>query len=54
MKVDLSEDEVKAIIDILKYSMDSCPIESVSDRVSITADQLQEIVAKLEKPAKVV
>jgi len=49
MILDLSDEEVKTIIDILKYSQDYCPIESVSDRVDITIDRVQELIVKLEQ-----
>lgn len=49
MKVELSEDEVKIITEILKFSLGSCPVESISDRVQISTDRVEDLAAKLQK-----
>jgi Mn-dependent DtxR family transcriptional regulator len=49
MNINLSEEELKTIVEILTYSLGSCPVESISDKVNISADSVQELVAKLEK-----
>ncbi len=51
MQIDLDEREVKTIVEILKFSLGSCPIESISDQVAISADAVQELIAKIEKAA---
>ena len=52
MKVELTEDEVKTISDILKYSLGSCPVESIGDRVQISTDKVEDLAAKLEQALK--
>lgn len=47
-----SEEEVKALIEILKYSLDYCPIEGISYGVSITRDKIQDLIVKLENALK--
>ena len=49
MKIDLTEEEIKVITEILKYSLVGCSVEGISDQINITADGVQELVAKLEK-----
>ncbi len=51
MKVDLSEEEIKLIADILKYSVGNCPVESISDRVNVSEDKIEELAARLDKVA---
>jgi hypothetical protein len=48
MKLELSSEEVKTIVEILKYSIDSCPVESISDKVDISIAKLQDLILKLE------
>ena len=48
-KVELSDEEVKMFIELLKYSLDYCPIEGVSYEVNITRDKVQDLIVKLEK-----
>ena len=49
MKIELTEEEVKIITEILKFSLGSCPVEGISDQVNISAEGVQELVTKLEK-----
>ncbi len=48
MNIELSEEEIKIISEILQYSLGSCPVESISDKVNISADKVQELIDKLE------
>lgn len=48
MKLELDDLDVKTIIEVLKYSLESCPIESISDQVSISSDGIEELIEKLE------
>ncbi len=48
MNVELSEDEIKMITDLLRYSVGSCPVESVSERVNISPDKIEDLAARLE------
>ena len=45
--VELSDDEIKKIIAILRFSKDSCPIESLPE--NIDSDEVESLVSKLEK-----
>ena len=47
MKLDLKTDEVKTIIEILRYSVDNCPVESITKEVEISVDGVEDLVQKL-------
>jgi RIO-like serine/threonine protein kinase len=47
--IELTDEEVKILRAILKYSLDYCPIESLSHELSITNDDVQDLIIKLEK-----
>ena len=49
MKLELETDEVKTIIEILKYSVDSCSIESITNEVNITVNGVEDLIQKLQK-----
>jgi len=51
-QVGLDDEEMKTLIEILKYSRDNCPIESISQELDITGDKVEDLVAKLEKALK--
>ncbi len=48
-KLELTDDEVNALLEILKYSLMMCPVESISQTTSITSDKVQDLIDKLEK-----
>ena len=48
-QLELSDQEVKVLLAILKYSLDYCPIESVSNELNVTSDEVQNLITKLEK-----
>ncbi len=43
-----NEDEIKVLIDILRFTEDSCPIDAISDQAEITADKIDGLISKLE------
>jgi hypothetical protein len=47
MKLELGTDEVKTIIEILRYSVDNCPVESITNEVEISVDGVEDLVQKL-------
>jgi hypothetical protein len=49
MQLELGTDEVKTIIEILRYSLDNCPIESISKELNITNDKVEDLIAELGK-----
>lgn len=52
-QVEFSYEEVKILIEILRFSLDNCPVESITNEVDITGDKVQDLIAKLEKALKV-
>ncbi len=48
-QVQLLSEEIRMLIEILKYALDYCPIEGVSYEITMTKDEVQNLVAKLEK-----
>ena len=46
-QVELSDEEIKIIITILRFSKDSCPIESLPE--NIDNDAVESLVSKFEK-----
>ena len=48
MKLELGTDEIKTIIEILRYSVDNCPVESITNEVEISVDGVEDLVQKLE------
>jgi hypothetical protein len=46
-QVELSDEEIKKIIAILRFSKDACPIESLPE--NIDSDVVESLVSKLEK-----
>jgi len=47
MKLELGTDEVKTIIEILRYSVNNCPVESITNEVEISVDGVEDLVQKL-------
>ena len=47
MKLELGTDEVKTIIEILRYSVANCPVESITNEVEISVDGVEDLVQKL-------
>ncbi len=46
-QVELSDEEIKKIITILRFSKDACPIESLPE--SIDDDEVERLATKFEK-----
>jgi hypothetical protein len=46
-QVELSDEEIKKIIAILRFSKDACPIESLPE--NIDEDEVERLVSKFEK-----
>lgn len=47
-QIELSDEEVKTVVEILKYSVDYCPFDSISDKVDISITKVQALILKLE------
>jgi hypothetical protein len=51
-KVEFGDEELRTLIGVLKYAVDYCPLESISEELNITGDKVQDLIAKLEKALK--
>ena len=47
--MDLTEEEIKIISAILKFSISACPTDSISQDVEIDAEKLDKIAEKMDK-----
>lgn len=47
--IDLTEEEIKIISAILKFSIAACPTDSISQDVEIDADKLDKLAQKMDK-----
>ena len=51
--VDLNEQEIKMLIDILRFSIAACPLDSISSQeVEIDADMIDKLISKMENALK--
>lgn len=48
-RFELGDEEVKTLIEILKYSLDYCPLESISEELNINGEKVEDLIARLEK-----
>ncbi len=47
-QVTLNEKEIKTLIAIMKFSIDACPLASVSNDFEIDSEQLEALISKLD------
>ena len=47
--IDLTEEEIKIISAILKFSITACPTDNISQDVEIDADKLDKLAQKMDK-----
>jgi hypothetical protein len=47
--LELEDNEIKSLIDILGFSLEVCPIESVGQEIKITRELVANLIIKLEK-----
>lgn len=47
--VDLTEEEIKIISAVLKFSIVACPTDNISPDVEIDADKLDRLAQKMDK-----
>jgi hypothetical protein len=50
-QIELSDDEIKTIIALLRFSIDACPIESLPEH-KIEIDTVNNLVSKFEQTLK--
>ncbi len=46
--IELSDEEIQAVVEILRYAQDYCPLESISDEVKLDNDTVEDLIDKLE------
>lgn len=51
-QVELSEEEIKILVEILRYALDYCPVESISHEFDITNAKVEDLIAKMEEALK--
>jgi hypothetical protein len=49
VQIDLSEDDLKTITAVLKFSISACPLGGISQDIEINEEKLEKIISKLEK-----
>jgi hypothetical protein len=47
--MEFSDEEIKSLIGVLKYALDYCPLEGISEEVNVTRDKVEDLTLKLEK-----
>ena len=47
--VDLTEEEIKIISAVIKFSIVACPTDNISQDVEIDADKLDRLAQKMDK-----
>ena len=50
-QIELSDDEIKTIIALLRFSIDACPIENLPEH-KIEVDTVNSLVSKFEQTLK--
>ena len=50
-QIELSDDEIKTIIALLRFSIDACPIENLPEH-KIEIDTVNNLILKFEQTAK--
>lgn len=51
-QLDLNEQEIKMLIDILRFSIAACPLGSISQEVEIDADMIDKLISRMENALK--
>lgn len=47
--IDLTDEEIKIISAVLKFSIVACPTDSISQDVEIDSDKLDKLAQKMDK-----
>ena len=47
--IDLTDEEIKIISAVLKFSIVACPTDNISQEVEIDADKLDKLAQKMDK-----
>ena len=50
-QIELSDDEIKTIITLLRFSIDACPIENLPEH-KIEVDTVNNLISKFEQTLK--
>lgn len=43
---------MKALVEILRYALEVCPVEGIGYDVTVTRDRIQELIQRFEKASK--
>jgi hypothetical protein len=47
--IELSEEDIKTISAVLKFSISACPLGGISQDIDIDEEKLEKLISKLEK-----
>jgi hypothetical protein len=47
--IDLSEEDIKTISAVLRFSISACPLGGISQDIDIDEEMLEKLISKLEK-----
>jgi hypothetical protein len=48
-QVSFTDDELKALVEILRYALEVCPVEGIGYDMTITRDEIQDLIQRFEK-----
>ncbi len=51
-QVEIDDEDIKVIVDILKFAQENCPIESAAEQTEITGNRVKQLIAKLQDALK--
>lgn len=49
VQIDLSEEELKTIASVLRFSISACPLGGISQDIEIDEEKLEKLISKMEK-----
>lgn len=48
-QIDLSEEDLKTIAAVLRFSISACPLGGISQDIEIDEEKLEKLISKMEK-----
>lgn len=49
VQIDFSEEELKTIAAVLRFSISACPLGGISQDIEIDEEKLEKLISKMEK-----
>lgn len=49
VQIDLSEEDLKTIAAVLRFSISACPLGGISQDIEIDEEKLEKLISKMEK-----